>query len=98
MPSIGVVLSDLVPDSLVSRFERILSCYADFRKDIEKQIKEKPLRPPPPAIKSKGISYFIQLMVCCKDYPYDFSSPEYAKLLGQYRSKAAVDTSFANSN
>ena len=58
MPSIGVVLSDLVPDSLVSRFERILSCYADFRKDIEKQIKEKPLRPPPPAIKSKGISFY----------------------------------------
>lgn len=58
MPSIGVVLSDLVPDSLVSRFERILSCYADFRKDIEKKTKEKPLRPPPPAIKSKGTLFY----------------------------------------
>ena len=36
--SVGVVLSDLVPDSLVKRFERILSCYANFKEDVENHI------------------------------------------------------------
>jgi len=47
---IGVVLSDLVSDQVVNRFERVLSLYTDFRKEVEveQQIKEKPVRPPPP--------------------------------------------------
>lgn len=50
MPCVGVVLSEFVPDAVVKRFERILSCYCDFRKEVSKEFKEKPKRPPPPAI------------------------------------------------
>lgn len=51
IPCIGVILSDGIPDAIVKRFERILSCYGDFRKEVEKEknnVKSKPPRPPPP--------------------------------------------------
>ncbi|XP_065666318.1 spartin isoform X2 [Hydra vulgaris] len=43
LPCIGIILSEIVPEKLVKRFERILSCYCDFRV-------EKPVRPPLPSI------------------------------------------------
>lgn len=58
LPCVGVVLADIVPDAVVKRFERILSCYGDFRKEFEQNTEKttKPKRPPPPAYKPSEFS------------------------------------------
>ena len=47
--SIGIVFADIVPEKEIKRFERILSCYCDFRTYSPRDKgAEKPPRPPPP--------------------------------------------------
>lgn len=49
LASIGIVLADVIPEKDLLRFERILSCYSDFRKCSAEDVKKiKPPRPPPP--------------------------------------------------
>lgn len=53
--SIGLVLADLIPEKELVRFERILSCYCDFRKlSADDTAKAKPPRPPPPYSKQEA--------------------------------------------
>ena len=59
IPCIGIVLANLVPESVISRFERVLKCYSDFRYytsdlSITEKSKEKPQRPPPPSFRNKS--------------------------------------------
>ena len=44
----------MVSEAVVSRFERVLSLYTDFRKEHH-AAKTKPPRPAPPKIKEKGM-------------------------------------------
>ena len=53
----GIVLSEVVSEAIVTRFERVLSLYTDFRKEHHEG-KVKPKRPPPPKIKG-GKGEFI---------------------------------------
>ena len=54
LPCVGIVLADFVSDAIVNRFERVLSLYTNFRKELTEVSKEKPKRPPAPVTKRKG--------------------------------------------
>lgn len=59
IPCVGIILADMVSEALVARFERVLSLYSDFRKEVSQIENEKPSQPPPPSSMAVGKKTFL---------------------------------------
>ena len=80
LASVGIVLAESVPETVVARFERILSCYCDLRKYSPRDDGSgKPPRPPPPyQLNEKCESFATKASQCflvgCIDFEYSVST------------------------